>query len=46
MPYVSAITIVVRDMAQAVAFYSLIGFTVVYGGTEATFSSLRMARPT
>lgn len=42
MPYVSAITLVVRDMAKAVAFYERLGFTVVYGSTAATFSSLRM----
>lgn len=42
IPYVSAVTVAVRDMSRAVAFYSTIGFDVVYGGSEATFSSLRM----
>ncbi len=41
-PYLSAITIAVRDMPQAMAFYAAIGFDVVYGGPEATFSSLRI----
>ena len=42
MPYVSAITVAVRDMPHAVSFYMTIGFDVVYGGPEATFSSLRI----
>ena len=41
MPYVSAVTVAVRDMPKAVSFYVTIGFDVVYGGPEATFSSLR-----
>ena len=41
IPYVSAITLAVRNMSRAVAFYSTLGFDVVYGGHEATFSSLR-----
>jgi uncharacterized glyoxalase superfamily protein PhnB len=39
--YVSAVTVAVRDMPEAVAFYVTLGFDVVYGGAEATFSSLR-----
>lgn len=42
MASISAITLAVQDMSQALAFYSMIGFTLVYGGPEATFSSLRM----
>jgi uncharacterized glyoxalase superfamily protein PhnB len=42
MSSISAITLAVRDMSHALAFYSMIGFTLVYGGAEATFSSLRM----
>ena len=42
MPYVSAVTVAVRDMPEAVSFYVILGFDVVYGGPEATFSSLRL----
>ena len=42
MPYVSAVTVAVRDMPRAVAFYVILRFDVVYGGPEATFSSLRL----
>jgi catechol 2,3-dioxygenase-like lactoylglutathione lyase family enzyme len=38
----SAITLAVRDMAMAISFYSTFGFAIVYGGPEATFTSLRM----
>ncbi len=38
----SAITFAVRDMPQSVSFYSSFGFTVVYGGPDATFTSLHM----
>lgn len=41
MPYVSAVTVAARDMSKALSFYVAIGFNVVYGGPEATFSSLR-----
>lgn len=38
----SAITLAVREMSTAVSFYSTFGFAIVYGGPEATFTSLRM----
>lgn len=38
----SAITFAVRDMPTAVSFYSSFGLTIVYGGPEATFTSLHM----
>jgi catechol 2,3-dioxygenase-like lactoylglutathione lyase family enzyme len=38
----SAITLAVRDMPTAVSFYSTFGFAIVYGGRQATFTSLRM----
>jgi catechol 2,3-dioxygenase-like lactoylglutathione lyase family enzyme len=38
----SAITFAVREMPTAVSFYSTFGFAVVYGGPDATFTSLRM----
>lgn len=41
MPYVSAVTVAVRDMSRALSFYVRCGFDVVYGGPESTFSSLR-----
>jgi catechol 2,3-dioxygenase-like lactoylglutathione lyase family enzyme len=41
MSYVSAVTVAVRDMPRALSFYVRCGFDIVYGGPEATFSSLR-----
>ena len=39
---ISAITFAVKDMPTALSFYQTFGFTVVYGGPEATFTSLHM----
>jgi uncharacterized glyoxalase superfamily protein PhnB len=39
----SAITFAVRDMAEALAFYHAIGFELIAGGADVSFSSLRMA---
>ena len=39
---ISAITFAARDMAASVSFYSAFGFAVVYGGSSAAFTSLRM----
>jgi catechol 2,3-dioxygenase-like lactoylglutathione lyase family enzyme len=39
---VSAVTLAVRDMARAVAFYEAIGFERLYGGGTATFTSYRL----
>ena len=38
---ISAITLVTADMAEAVAFYQVLGFHLLYGGPAATFSSFR-----
>lgn len=37
----SAVTVVVRDMAAAVRFYDAMGFVSVYGGQDAEFTSYR-----
>lgn len=39
--HISAVTFAVRAMPEAIAFYTRLGFTPVYGGPEARFSSLR-----
>lgn len=36
---ISAVTLIVRDMARSVAFYRAMGFELKYGGPEAAFSS-------
>jgi uncharacterized glyoxalase superfamily protein PhnB len=41
--HLSAITFAVRDMQEALAFYTAIGFEIIHGGAEATFSSLRLS---
>jgi uncharacterized glyoxalase superfamily protein PhnB len=41
--HLSGITFAVRDMAEALAFYHAIGFELIAGGADASFSSLRMA---
>lgn len=39
--HISAVTFAVRAMPEAVAFYTKLGFTLVYGGPDARFSSLQ-----
>ncbi len=39
--HLSAITFSVREMQEALVFYTAFGFQVVYGGPEARFSSLQ-----
>ena len=39
--HISAVTFAVRDMLEAVAFYTQLGFELVYGGNESSFSSLQ-----
>jgi catechol 2,3-dioxygenase-like lactoylglutathione lyase family enzyme len=39
---ISAVTLAVRDMARAVAFYQMIGLDVLYGSGQATFTSFRL----
>jgi catechol 2,3-dioxygenase-like lactoylglutathione lyase family enzyme len=39
---ISAVTLLTIDMGKAVTFYRALGFHVLYGGHEATFTSLRV----
>jgi catechol 2,3-dioxygenase-like lactoylglutathione lyase family enzyme len=39
--HISAVTFAVRDMAETVAFYTKLGFEIVYGGAQARFSTLQ-----
>ncbi len=38
---ISAVTLATHDMRRAVRFYRLLGFEVLYGGEEASFTSCR-----
>lgn len=38
---ISAITLATHDMGRAVRFYSTLGFEILYGGEEASFTSFR-----
>jgi catechol 2,3-dioxygenase-like lactoylglutathione lyase family enzyme len=38
---VSAVTLATHDMARTVRFYRALGFPVIYGGEEASFTSFR-----
>jgi catechol 2,3-dioxygenase-like lactoylglutathione lyase family enzyme len=40
--HISAVTLAVQDMARAVVFYQRIGFDMLYGGGQATFTSFRL----
>jgi catechol 2,3-dioxygenase-like lactoylglutathione lyase family enzyme len=39
---ISAITLVTADMAASVAFYEVLGSEVVFGGAEASFTTLKL----
>jgi catechol 2,3-dioxygenase-like lactoylglutathione lyase family enzyme len=39
---ISAITLVTADMAASVAFYAVLGSEVVFGGAEASFTTLKV----
>jgi catechol 2,3-dioxygenase-like lactoylglutathione lyase family enzyme len=39
---ISAVTLLTIDMVEAVAFYQALGFHLLYGGTEAVFTSFRV----
>jgi catechol 2,3-dioxygenase-like lactoylglutathione lyase family enzyme len=39
--HISAVTLAVRAMPEAIAFYTTLGFTLVYGGPDARFSTLQ-----
>lgn len=38
---ISAITLATHNMARAVDFYTVLGFDLLYGGQDATFTSFR-----
>jgi uncharacterized glyoxalase superfamily protein PhnB len=38
---ISAVTLATHDMRRAVQFYRMLGFELLYGGADATFSSFR-----
>ena len=42
--HISAITFSVRNMTRSVTFYRKLGFQLVHGGEQATFSSLRFGK--
>ena len=39
--HISAVTLAVRSMPEAITFYTTLGFTLVYGGPQARFSTLQ-----
>jgi hypothetical protein len=39
---ISAVTLLTVDMVEAVAFYQTLGFSLLYGGPEARFTSFRV----
>ena len=39
---ISAITLATHDMSRAVQFYQTLGFDVVHGGEDASFTSLKV----
>ena len=41
MHHISAVTCAVRSMSEALTFYGKLGFTRVYGGPQARFSTLQ-----
>ena len=41
MEQISAVTLVIADMAASVSFYGALGFHLLYGGPDAAFSSFR-----
>lgn len=41
---ISAVTLLTADMARAVAFYQALGFHLLYGGPDASFTSFRVGR--
>jgi glyoxalase/bleomycin resistance protein/dioxygenase superfamily protein len=41
MHHMSAVTLAVRAMPEAITFYTQLGFTLVYGGPQAQFSTLQ-----
>jgi catechol 2,3-dioxygenase-like lactoylglutathione lyase family enzyme len=41
--HISAVTLAVRAMPEALAFYTKLGFSLVYGGPAARFSTLQVS---
>ena len=41
---ISAITLATHDMSRAVWFYQTLGFEVIYGSEEASFTSFRVGK--
>ena len=39
---ISAVTLLTADMGESVAFYTTLGFHLLYGGDEASFTSFRV----
>ncbi|MFI5328851.1 MAG: VOC family protein [Candidatus Rokuibacteriota bacterium] len=39
--HISGVTLAVREMAESVAFYGKLGFEVSYGGSDASFTTMR-----
>jgi catechol 2,3-dioxygenase-like lactoylglutathione lyase family enzyme len=39
--HISAVTLAVRAMPEAITFYTKVGFTLVYGSPQAQFSTLQ-----
>ena len=39
--HISAVTLVVQDMARSVVFYKKLGLQLLYGGEHASFTSFR-----
>ena len=39
---ISAVTLATHDMARAVAFYRMLGWAVIHGGEQASFTSFRI----
>ena len=41
--HISAVTFTVRAMPDALTFYTTLGFTLIFGGPQSSFSTLRAA---
>jgi len=41
--HISAVTFTVRAMPEALTFYTTLGFTLIFGGPQSPFSTLRAA---
>ena len=40
--HISAVTLAVQDMGRSVGFYQKVGLEMLYGGSDATFTSFRV----